>query len=672
MGLFPAKLFPKGSLNEADWKDVKDISFSGGGGELTFSLDKSFYDEMGKTEGPVYDNIETDLSTTINIDSEFNLFGLQFQMGIDVGGDLGFARHSFKHSINSDNSGVGFVLSDPDSGDEFDVKVGVDKTYGSFVFKTTGGLSKCVLEKGTVAREQPAISLLSKPSGITLPDQAAIFQVILSNDGPTSNEYDISIDRRKNTGGLKVYANGGMLNGANQHIEILDETEGMNATISILRGPVLYEYPAIPLISESRCEHVPPLSISVSATYELYTHMKEDGSKVIRFAQECPKVEFEDKLSEDIIIVNEVLAEKKSRQLEVVVRNLDRDARGKLTAMVADETLTKVELLYRKIGSQGWENRFRGSKGDLDLATSDDNDAKEDEYGDVTATWNLGQLPDGIYEVMARSVCENNPTKFMHSTSKITTLQFDTEKPKPYRFPSETDILHVGEPLIFEYNEELHCSEPFWFTVSISVSGSDREFTNDNTIVVCEDRMIGVQFEEREFDKLAGKTVNITLSDVYDTSYNKGNPFSTMIHFDGNTPKNHSRHRLLTDVPSMKIFQKPLFPTSVSIDGNAGRVEETQGLAALQLLQEEKLDQQVERLDHNLDQQEERLDQKLDQQEERLDQQEEIRDQKLDQQEERLLAALQGVLLMTALIFFVLFAVILVYACKNQSPSYQD
>merc|ERR1711935_1129990 len=641
MGLFPAKLFPKGELKEAAWKDVEDISFSGGGGKLTFSLDKSFYDEIGMMEGPSYNNIETDLSTTTKIDSEFNIFGFEIQLGADVGGDLGFARHSFKHSINSDDSSVGFVLTDPDSGDEFDVKIGIDKTYGSFVFKTTGGLSKCIHEIGTAPREQPSISVQKQPSGMTLPDQPAIFKGILSNAGPTSNEYDISIDRRHNEGGLKVYANGGMLNGGNQHIEILDALESMDATISILRGPVLYEYPAIPLILESRCEHIPPLSTSVSATYELYTHIKEEDGKqvkVIRFAQECPKVEFENKLAEGLVVFNKAKADE-SRKLEIIVWNMERDARGDLSAMVADATLTKVQLLYRQIGSLDWKNRAQASNGDLDLATSD---AKEDGYGYVTAEWNLGQLKDGKYEVMARSVCEMNPTVFKYSTSKIAILQLDTSPPEPFQFPSKADALHVGEPLIFEYNEELDCSEPSLFTVVISVSGSSRAFNKDNTIVVCEGRMIGVQFDGSKFnldDELAGKTANITLSDVYDTSYNKGDAISTRVHFtsklasvagSANHARKNSHHRRLTDVPSIKIFQKTLVPTSVSIDDN-GRVEESQ----------------------------------LKELEERLD-------LKLEQQEEKILSALQDVLLMIALGFFVLFAALLVYACKNMSPSHQN
>merc|ERR1711935_408947 len=132
--------------------------------------------------------------------------------------------------------------------------------------------------------------------------------------------------------------------------------------------------------------------------------------------------------------------------------------------------------------------------------------------------------------------------------------------------------------------------------------------------------------------------MGITLSDVFDTSYNKGDAISTIVHFtsklasvarSSNHAKKNSHHRRLTDVPSIKIFQKTLVPTFVSIDDN-GRVEESQ-LKGL----EERLEQQEERLAtlHA-------------------------------QQEERLPTALQNVLLMIALVFFMLFAALLVWTCK--------
>merc|ERR1711935_694478 len=179
---------------------------------------------------------------------------------------------------------------------------------------------------------------------------------------------------------------------------------------------------------------------------------------------------------------------------------------------------------------------------------------------------------------------------------------------------------------------------------------------------------IGVQFDGSKFnlDELAGKTANITLSDVYDTSYNKGDAISTSVHFtsklasvagSANHARKNSHHRRLTDVPSIKIFQKTLVPTSVSIVDN-GKVEESQlkeleeGLAALQVQQEERLDL---KLDLKLEQQEEKILERLDLK----------LDLKLEQQEEKILAALQEVLLMIALVIFVLFAALLVYACKN-------
>lgn len=200
---------------------------------------------------------------------------------------------------------------------------------------------------------------------------------------------------------------------------------------------------------------------------------------------------------------------------------------------------------------------------------------------------------------MARSVCsqanQNGPEAFQYSTSRIAILKLDTTIPEPFLFPSETDPLHTGEPLIFEYDKELDCSQPFWFTVRIMVSEIERDFNKDNIIVVCEDRMIGVQFDGSNFDlsKLEGNTATITLSDVVDTSNNKGDSISTTVHFasverewqskrklsvvsaSSRHAEKGSQHRLLTGVPTIKIFQKPLFPASMSNEGN-GKVEESQ------------------------------------------------------------------------------------------------
>lgn len=123
-------------MNESEWKSVQDISFSGGGDELEFSLDKSFYDEKGRLprDATAVDNQEYEGTLSFETEAGFGIGPADVDVDLEVGKDWRFVQHSFKHSINNDDSSVGFVLSDPDPGDHFDVKIGIDKKYGSFVF----------------------------------------------------------------------------------------------------------------------------------------------------------------------------------------------------------------------------------------------------------------------------------------------------------------------------------------------------------------------------------------------------------------------------------------------------------------------------------------------------------------------------------------------------------
>jgi len=548
--LFPAKLFPGTEANLADWKEVQSISFSGGGGELSFSLDESFYEEKGILDPEdIGGNVEQEQSLSFDRNVGFSIFGAGLDLELLQHADSGYMNHAFKHSLKQDDSSAGFVLVDPDVGDHFDVKVAIDKNYGSFVFKTTGGLSKCIHEAGTIPREQPGIELLSRPSGITLPDQSAIFKVRLINGGPTSNEYELSMDRRDNSDGLSVSVNGGVLAG-NQHYEIFNPLESVNTTISISRGPSLYEYEPIRLYLESMCDGFS--KTSTIAELEIYTDIKTDGvTKVIKFARECPKIEFMGELALGPKIVNA----ESSTDIKIILQNLERGTRGNLTAIAADdnESLEKVELRYRKVGKtleSDWNvarGDISGSMVDIDLVNSE-----EDDYGFLRQDWDIAEQPlaDGNYELQARSFCPGDsiPSNLMYSTTNIALLKLDRIPPKPFLFPSETDTFHVGDALIFEYDEELDCTQPFSFTLDIAISGSGFVFNKDNMIVVCEDRMIGVQFDGTKFDlhDLTGNptashaeastpSTTITLSNVKDKSFNSGERISVMVHFASNS-----------------------------------------------------------------------------------------------------------------------------------------
>ena len=404
--------------------------------------------------------------------------------------------------------------------------------------------------------------LQTKPLGEILPDQPAVFTVQLSNTGETSTDFDLSIDRRDNSRGLVILANGDTLT-TNQHYEMINAAEAFDTDIEVYRGPVHYEYPPVQLQLKSRCDK------TLVSTYELWTHELSDGTKVIRFARECPKLVLDGSLGRGHVTVNG----NDEKEIALLVQNVEKSTRGQLGTMGsnADDTFDHVNIKWRKIGSQIWQEE------PIDLAS-------EDEWGFVHAVWDLSGMQDGDYEVMVESVCPNNPIQFRTGETKTSTVRLDTVAPVPFAFPSETDVHHVGDPLVFEYDEALDCSSPFGFKVDVEMTLEEGgtitfdSYSKKNVLVVCEDRMIGAQVDGTmvDLDVLLGNSIQITLSDVSDSSGNLAEDEILLIKYKkGGKKKNTKRDRRRLDkVTSIRVFQKNMVMTQPIVQPMDVRVGE--------------------------------------------------------------------------------------------------
>ena len=109
------------------------------------------------------DSDDNEYDGTVILESEvgFGTGPVEAEIDGELGADWGSARHSFNHSVNNDDLGVGFVLSDLGVGDLLHVRTGVDKNYGSFIFEATDGSKcKCLSKDGTIAREKQGVALV--------------------------------------------------------------------------------------------------------------------------------------------------------------------------------------------------------------------------------------------------------------------------------------------------------------------------------------------------------------------------------------------------------------------------------------------------------------------------------------------------------------------------------
>ena len=83
---------------------------------------------------------------------------------------------------------VTYTLGDADPYDKFVVHVNFDKRFGTPIFQTVGGASKCPGEANTIWRESGLdIAVKHSPGSnnfLVLPSKPALFDVLITNDSP--------------------------------------------------------------------------------------------------------------------------------------------------------------------------------------------------------------------------------------------------------------------------------------------------------------------------------------------------------------------------------------------------------------------------------------------------------------------------------------------------------
>ena len=141
------------------------------------------------------------LSADLLVNAEFEIFGVGLLTKDDYGLTNTFTVHLGKSSEEEHESDrtVTVTLGDDDGGDFFAVRITEDPVYGTPVFTTMGGASKCPGETGTSRRESNVRILeirercgtdkASPCNELTLgPGDNANFGVVIENLSPTQDE----------------------------------------------------------------------------------------------------------------------------------------------------------------------------------------------------------------------------------------------------------------------------------------------------------------------------------------------------------------------------------------------------------------------------------------------------------------------------------------------------
>jgi len=452
---------------------------------------------------------------------------------------------------NTKETSVTIVLGDEDPGDELVVDLFYDKTYGTVVFETIAGRTKCPQELGTLPQEDPGIEISVFPSEFVFPDDEMVFELELKNlgVGPES-AFALYAQLKDNEGNLELKVDGASFSDSRVYFAV---ASGMSykKTFTIKKGPRMFINKPIPLTFESGCMDdaglknyltvalsgsldevpagLPDSTVGNSMTINLYNTLDVDGNKIIKFVEPCPKISWAGPLSRDRkFLVNTKSIGDQLVNLKVTIYN-PKFGTSTLSSKASDKSdrLEHVFLKYRRLG-EGEADWLTALINLEDGAVAVDfvdptTHAKEDAYGYTTLDWYHGGF-EGKYEIMVESKCDalGGPEDIDSYRESIVSGVIDVTKPEKYGDPLPLrDEILLGEEVAIVFTEPLDCGRPFSFDIEVNVFDTTSSFDNDNLHLICEGRKIAFILDPGtilEPDLFMGKTFSVTLGSINNKS----------------------------------------------------------------------------------------------------------------------------------------------------------
>jgi len=257
--------------NKPALSEIAKISFAGGGALYSYSaiaVSVESYEYSWDSESAAATSVDGAIHGELFVVMLELGMGHTWEMSLNVGGGV--------ESSQTRHVEIAYTLGDEDSGDSFDIEVGIDPVYATPVFRVLGGASSCPHEPFTVDREGVELVRPGKIMIRNVPErESVVFNLGLRPTAVSENDaqvYTIVMDSVSNLDGLQVYAAGTSLNGGsvlNGHDIILgddidytayqdptEQQELMEKTIplEIFRGPQKYKYENVVIHALSKCE----------------------------------------------------------------------------------------------------------------------------------------------------------------------------------------------------------------------------------------------------------------------------------------------------------------------------------------------------------------------------------------------------------------------------------
>ena len=218
-----------------DLRAINTIKFSGGGSTYSFTYEES-------TEKSVVSTSETQHEVKAGAAFSFELAssGVGAAFKITPLGIGEFETSEGEEEGYSTSYSASFTLGDPDPLDVFDVQIFKHPDFNTLVFHTTSGQSSCPHEDGTLPLELPSMNILRQPAAPVLPNEPAVFELLLKNDGERYSDFNLFMLNSENQDGLTVRVDGRPLSAPVDYEGF--PVGARRVTVLLERGPSKYDY----------------------------------------------------------------------------------------------------------------------------------------------------------------------------------------------------------------------------------------------------------------------------------------------------------------------------------------------------------------------------------------------------------------------------------------------
>jgi hypothetical protein len=425
----------------------------------------------------VANSYSLDQETTTTENYELALGGnAKAQIGASFGG-TGFQTEisltMLETKGNSTANGVtalttfDYTLTDGDPGDIMSIDVYKAPEGTGNVFITRGGQTMCPYEdavnlhyynpsnpsaeigshsynaggyytisNATVQREMPNIVITPAIQYNIPSNQAAVYQLLLSNQSPLTVNNDINLQVRvasvSNPNGAVLKIDG---NPANTIINI-PSGGSVIKTLTIERGPIEIEYDSLMVIFSSACSE----------------EIADTAYVTVHFIPTCT----------DLALINPtnnwIINNGHNNNANIQVSDYNYNygtasiTTGTTTTILG---LNKIGVEFRPLNSNVWTefNAFYKYPSNPSHDTIPNNQIYS-EYN-----WDIATVPDGNYELRAISYCLNKDGSFATVSSPVFAGIMDRINPSPFGTPTPGDgILDPNDDISIQFNEPIDIS----------------------------------------------------------------------------------------------------------------------------------------------------------------------------------------------------------------------